>query len=320
MVTLTPTGIDDTAAIQAALATDRIVRLSEGEFFASGDLVISQQAAKFRGEGEGATKLTITTPNKPGIQLAPFLNDVEISGMTISRNVPAVTGGFGIDCTQVSCNFAHFHDLKIEHQFIGMGLGPTGWSQIANIFISRSVWDGLYMANTSFMGTLQWTLRHVLSQMNGGRGVLVITKPGPVAVTMGTWYDVNTFANSGCGAAFVGSAAVPLHGVRIRSAFLGQDGNHELYFDTFGDLHQVSDVFLELAGTGLTGPTHSTPASNVGFGLFMTANNGGLHAVNLRADNNSAGSFKLMNAQQRLRESVDTAGALVNVAGPTTIA
>lgn len=320
MITLIPTGIDDTPAIQAALATEKVTRLGEGEFFASGDLVISQQAAKFRGEGEGATKLTFTTPDRPGIQLAPFLNDVEISGMTIGRNVPAVSGAFGIDCTQVSCNFAHFHDLAIWDQFIGMGLGPTGWSQVENVFINKSVWDGLYMTNTAAMGTLQWSLRHVLSQRNGSRGFFVLTQPGPVGVTMGSWDDIATFANSGCGAAFVGSVAVPLHGVRIRSGFLGQDGNHELYFDTHAGLHVIANVFVEMAGTGPTGPAYNTPASNVGYGVFMSPNNGGLHAVNIRASNNSQGSFRLRTADQRIRESVNHAGDLVNSAGPATIA
>jgi hypothetical protein len=319
MITLTPTGIDDTAQLQAALATHRIVRLGEGDFLATGDLVISQQRAKFISD-DGAT-LTFTTPDRPGITLAGWLNEIEIAGINLGRNVPAAPGAHGIDCGGVSCNYAYLHDMKVRDQHIGMNLGCTGWSHVERIVIERSVTDGLRMSNGMPNGTLQWQLDDVYSAQNGNRGFLVVTLPGGAAqVTLGEWSKITTWANTGCGAAFVGRPDVPLHGVRIagKRSFLGGDGNHELFFDTYGDLHAISEIFVELAGKRTTGPTLSTPASGVGFGIFMSANNAGLHGVNIRASNNSSGSFKLSNAQQRIRESVDSAGQLLNCAGPGT--
>jgi hypothetical protein len=320
MITLTPCGGDDTLAIQTALATERVVRLGEGDFLATGDLVISKQRAKLISD-DGAT-LTFTTPDRPGIQLAGYLNEVEIAGINLGRNVPALPGAYGIDCGSVSCNYAYLHDLKIRDQHIGMNLGVTGWSHVERIIIERSVTDGLRMSNGMPSGTLQWQIDDVYSAQNGNRGFLVVTLPGSPQVTLGEWSKITTWANTGCGAAFVGSPDVPLHGVRIsgKRSFLGGDGNHELYFDTYGDMHAISEIFVELAGKRTTGPTLSTPASGFGYGVFMSPNNGGLHGVNIRASNNSQGSFRLRTADQRIRESVNHAGDLVNSAGPATIA
>jgi hypothetical protein len=341
MITLTPTGIDDTAQLQAALATHRIVRLGEGDFLATGDLVISHQRGKLVSD-DGAT-LTFTTPDRPGISLAGWLEEVEIAGLTLNRNVPAVSGGIGINCGSVSCNNAHFHNLKIRDQHVGMNLGVTGWSHVEHIVIERCVSDGLRMVNGMPSGTLQWQLDDILSQINGGRGFVVIAVPGSTQITLGNWSKVATFANSGCGAAFAGLSTVPIHGVRIHDAFFGSDGNHELLFDTFGGLHELTKVFCELAGRGLTGPTLSTPVSGVGHGIYYSANNAGLTviggrlagnsqrglhadvsdpllAIGLTAQGNLVGSFSLGGANQMLRECRNNAGALVNVAGPTTIA
>lgn len=341
MITLTPSGSDDTAAIQAALATHRIVRLGEGDFLATGNLVISQQRGKLVSD-DGAT-LTFTTPNQPGITLAGWLDEVEIGGFNIGRSVPAVSGGVGIGCAGVSCNNVLIRDMKIREQHIGLSLGVTAWSHVEHIVIEQCVSDGLRITNGMPSGTLQWQINDVLSQKNGGRGFFVFTQAGSAQCTMGNWSKVSTWANSGCGAAFVGLASVPLHGVRIHDAFFGSDGNHECLFDTFGGYHELSKIFCELAGRGLTGPTHSTPVSGVGHGIYYSANNNGLTIIGGRASGNSGrglhadvsdpllvigltsqanlgGSYYLGSSNQMLRECRDNAGSLVNVAGPVTVA
>lgn len=317
MITLTPSGSDDTAAIQAALATDRVVRL-EGDFLATGDLMITQQGARLKSD-DGAT-ITFTTSDRPGITFSGYLDEVEIAGLTLGRNTPAVPGASGIECAGVSCNNAYLHDLKIRDQYIGMNLGVTAWSHVEKIVIDRSISDGLRMVNGMPSGTLQWQVDDALCQRNGGCGLQVIAIPGSTQITLGRWSRIATWANSGSGAAFRGRSDVPLHGVRINDAFLGEDGDDEIYFDTFGGLHVLDNVFVELAGKRTTGPSLSTPASNAGYGVFMTANNDDLHGVNVRAKGNSQGSFKLVNATQHIREGRNNAGALVNSAGPATIA
>jgi hypothetical protein len=341
MITLTPTGIDDTAQLQAALAAHRIVRLGEGDFLATGDLVISHQRGKLVSD-DGAT-LTFTTPDRPGITLAGWLDEVEVGGFNIGRSVPAVAGADGFRCAGVSCNNVLLHDIKVRNQHIGMNLGVTAWSHVEHIVIEECVSDGLRLTNGMPSGTLQWQLDDVLSQKNGGRGFFVFTQPGSVQCTMGNWSKVSTWANSGCGAAFVGSATVPLHGVRVHDAFFGSDGNHECMFDTFGGHHELTKIFCELAGRGLTGPTLSTPVSGVGHGLYYSANNTGLTIIGGRATGNSGrglhadasdpllcvgmtaqgnlgGSYYLGSANQMLRECRNNAGALVNVAGPVIVA
>lgn len=343
MITLTPSGGDDTAQIQAALASEKIVRLSEGAFFATGSLAISQQATKLRGEGETATTLTITTPDQPGLVFSTWLSDIEIGGFTLDRSATAVDGANGIFAAEFPCNRVRLHDLRIRHHFNGLCLGTTAWSQVENVITERNQYDGLSMRNYPSDGAMQWGLRHVLSQFNASRGFFVQTVPGPAGGIMGAWDDVATFANSGVGVAFVGSEECPLFDIRIRSGFFGGDGNHELFLDTYGGQHLLSDVFVELAGKKPTGPAYDTPPSGKGHGILVTANNGtiqmanvrssansqrGLHAaaggllhvVGMTAQSNAGGSYRLGSADQMLRECRDNAGALVNAAGPTTIA
>jgi hypothetical protein len=129
--------------------------------------------------------------------------------------------------------------------------------------------------------------------MNGAQGYLVQTQVGPAQMTVGTFKNCATFANSGVGMGFLGSVGVPLQGVRVIGGFIGEDGNHEIYMDTYGDQHLIEGVFLELAGTRTTGPTLSTPASGVGSGLTVTSNNGGIQITGVHANGNAEDGFFL---------------------------
>lgn len=340
MTVLAPTGHDDTAMLLDALENGKVIRLSDGVFRMGGGILLDRQGIKLRGEGPGATELQFTTPDST-IRFAPYLSDTEISGLSITRSVPPAVGGNGITTHGVSCNHALLRDLKITGHHIGLALGPTGWSEVDNVIVAKCVSDGVQLVNTDFLGTLQWSFRRVLSQFNAGRGFMVSALQGPSHVTLGTWYDVATFANSGCGVAVVGQQAIGVHGLRINGAFIGGDGNHELFLDSHGGQHVIAGLFTELAGRGPTGPGYDTPASGIGSGFVVTANNGSVKATNCRASGNSQRGFSiaagpqflgvglssdgnllpdyvLCGPKQHVRDSWDGVG-LVNLVGPASI-
>lgn len=262
---------DDTAAIQAALNANTVVDLPEGTAIIS-SLSIVKNGQVLRGKGRHATTLIVNDATSNGISINPYLTGVEVCSMTISRSVPAVSGS-GLTTLAGTTSQANIHDILSTGHFRGFSLGSTDWSVFRDNIAEKNVWDGIYGTNAASLGNWQWSLIHNLSQMNGARGLLVESSPGPGQLTMGTITQLDTFANSGVDVAFVGTASVPIWGVRMTGCFNGASGNHTLYFDTYGGLHKIADFFVELTGREWTGPTLSTPPSNTGNGVFVSANN-----------------------------------------------
>lgn len=284
---------NDTAAFTAALLAVKSLRLPVGDCRIAGGLVISLDGMKLRGEGTTASKITVTTAGSAAISINGGLSNVEISGFTLTRSVTATSGGDGIRSAGVSIGQSTIRDMVVEKHYQGLNLGVTDWSSIVNVVVQKNVYDGIVLSNHASDGQLQWSLDGVLMQMNGNRGMLVSSVAGPSGVTLGTWRNIATFANNSFGIAVSGLAGTPINGVRIYGAFIGQDGNSELYLNTYGGQHLVADTFLELAGTGTTGPTLSTAASNVGSGLEVTANNVDVQITNSHANGNSLDGFYL---------------------------
>jgi hypothetical protein len=168
---------------------------------------------------------------------------------------------------------AAVRDVVIDGHFVGAFLSATDYSDLENAIIEKNLSHGVQMVNTAGMGALQWYLNNVLTQKNGGIGFVVGSVAGPAAVALGTWTGVRTYANSSYGVAVFGSAAVPINGLRLVGAFLGEDANDEVYLDSYGGLHIIQPEIIELTGRTPTGPTLATAASNVGTGVNITGNN-----------------------------------------------
>lgn len=284
---------DDTAAIQAAAAAKKVVYLPTGTYKVSGTITISQDGASWCGDGTNATIITSSSATLPIFSVNAGLSGVTIESMQLTRSVTATTGGDGIKTTGGSIGKALLRDLLIRNQNNGLALGPTDWSEVDKVTCENNQNIGFYVTNTATDGACQWSFDTCLAQMNGAQGYLVQTQAGPAQMTVGTFKNCATFANSGVGMGFLGSAGVPLQGVRILGGFIGEDGNHEIYLDTYGDQHLIDGVFLELAGTRTTGPTLSTSASGVGCGLTVTANNTGVQITSVHANGNSQDGFFL---------------------------
>jgi hypothetical protein len=112
-------------------------------------------------------------------------------------------------------------------------------------------------------------------------------------MTIGTMKNCATFANGMVGVGFVGLSGVPIQGVRMVGGFFGEDANHIIYLDTYGDQHMLTGVIAELAGRRTTGRTLATAASGVGSGVHVTANNGGVQLNACHSDSNSYSGYDL---------------------------
>lgn len=292
-------GVDATTAFQAAGASGHGVIVESGTYKISGTVPITTNTYLI-GVGQASTTVTSTSTNAPMFTLANGVNHAGISGMTLTRSVTAVLFGEGIvtasngafdDVEQIT-----FTDLDIKNQWYGMVLGPTNWSLVRDVILEHNLADGLTMLNTtgnSSVGSnpLQWTLDHVLSQFNAGRGFSVAgvaeTKSPAPPISIGEWKNISTFANNGVGIGVFGAPTVPIWGVRLGSnSFIGGDGSTEIYLDTWGGNHLI-EADIELAGTGPTGPGcpgACTPPTNIGYGIFVTGANTG---VNIKANVNA---------------------------------
>ena len=62
--------------------------------------------------------------------------------------------------------------------------------------------------------------------------------------------------------------------MRIHGGFLGQDGGDEILLDTYGSAtHSIESTEIELAGLSACGVDLSYPATLIGRGITVTANN-----------------------------------------------
>lgn len=264
---------DDTAAINSAVSAGAWF-FPPGTYNISSPITLASDNTKIIGSGIGKTIIRHTGTNTACFSLNNGLSRCEISRMTITRSANAVSGGNGISAI-VSCSNCSISDLFINNQYNGVHLGVTDFSTFRDSIITLCKNDGVVMSNVpgNTNGACQWSLINVLSAQNASRGFLFLSYTGPAQCTLGTWINIATFANSGVGVAVVGSSGVPVHGVRMLNSFVGEDGSHEIFLDTYGGLHRIQNCFVELAGKSPTGPTLTTPASGIGSGITITENN-----------------------------------------------
>lgn len=261
---------DDTAAIAAALATGYNIYFPAGTYLTTSAVTISGVGQQMIGAGRGNTTININSATASGIVIANGEQSFAIRGITVTRSGSPVAGAYGINAL-ASCSQSTISDVLTQRHYIGIGLGPTDYSLCENSFSQQNVSHGVYLVNSATNGALQWQLNNVSSQENGGWGFQAQAATGVDSITMGTWTALASFSNTLGGASFLGLSGANINDVRILGGFFGQDGNDEIYLDTYGSFNTIRDVFTELPGTGPTGPTLTTAASNIGGGIVTTA-------------------------------------------------
>ena len=265
---------DDRAAIQAALNSGAmLVRMSAGsKCRISGTLAMSTVGQSLVGENENTTWITCTVNNVPAITIETGMTGNSIKGITVSRVGGAIAGGDGIKMLGTG-EHVRFENLILEKHATGLIISTTDIGYVENVLSQKNELDGIYQTNVSTYGPSQWKFRNVLCGQNGRDGIRVESVNGPGGLIVGTWTGVETFANSGFGFNFIGTATTPIFDIRINQAFVGSDNVGGVRLDTYGGNHRINGLFIERAGLDSTGPTLSTPGSNNSDGLNITLNN-----------------------------------------------
>jgi hypothetical protein len=264
---------DDTTAFKAALATGWNVFVPAGDCRISSAVHISTDGQCLYGAGPFASIITTTSASASSVIVDAGKSGWCVESLSFIKSAVA-TGGYAVDA-MASSDQAHIRNIYVRGHYRGVGLGPTGYSTFADSWVEKCLDHGVMLTNTAGSGTLQWQLVNVGAQKNAGSGFLVRAQNiGPSHITMGTWTNIATYANSGPGAAFLGHASIPINGIRFIGGFLGEDGADELYLDTHGEGHAFGNLYAELSGQSVTGPAMGTPPSKVGNGILLTTNNG----------------------------------------------
>jgi len=294
---------DDTAAFTAIAAANPIWALPPNAtcVISSAVTLSSTQGMGIVGWGEQSSIIKVNSTSAKGIIVPAFASNPLLYGFSITRVGTAASGATGLDLSG-GVNGGRLERIFVEKHFNGIVLGPTDSGGIRDVISQKNQNHGFLFNNSATSGSMQWQLDNCGSYQNAGDGFVVASGvAGPSGITMGEWRSVQTFANTGPGIAFLGSASIPIQGVRLRQAFVGQDNSHEIYFDTYNTgagPHYVESPYAELAGTSSTGPTLATAATNTGSGIFITANNGPIQVNNPSIFGNSADgiSFSATNA------------------------
>lgn len=265
---------DDTAAVNAALASG-----AKAVYFPYGDCVVSAlnvtvNNSKLIGSGRRQSRFLVQSANLPAISVTGGLTGVELSNFSISRQAVAVSGGDGIQWL-ASNSQGLISNILVENCWRGFALGPTDYAKVIQCIAQQNYSYGFHITNVGVGGACQWSLDQCLSQTNNNHGMFIDSSTGTSGgLSLGEISQFSTFANAGKGIVAIGSAANPINGLRILGGFAGQDADDELYLDTFGGQHKIIGIELELAGTTATGRSLTIPASNIGHGMSVTANNG----------------------------------------------
>lgn len=107
-----------------------------------------------------------------------------------------------------------------------------------------------------------------------GSATSSITVSRVLNTSMGDWHDVSSYGSKLGDVRFKGRAVNKMQAIRWSGGFVGESGSHGVLVDTYNSSpHKFVSVTAELAGIGSCGRNNSTPATGVGNGFNITANN-----------------------------------------------
>lgn len=293
-----PTGVaNSSTAINNALANSSGVcaYAPTGTFLAS-NIAITTNGGCLIGIDINATIIKNPNASSPTITVANGLSGVHLSSFQLNRAVTATSGGDGIQWALTGISDGFLDNIWSRNNYIGFNLGPTALSWGYNLRAEQSITYGVLQTNNATSGGNQWTMNNVYVGNNGADGYSMRCDASAVAgMGTGNMTNIYSFANTGHGFSAVGTSSCAINSVRMFQFFLGQDGASELYLDTHGTNHQLSNGQVELAGTGSTGPSSSTSPSGVGHGIETTITNTNVIIAGVVSNGMSQSGFALGN-------------------------
>lgn len=281
-----------TTAINNAIASGKNISIEgRGTYLTNGGHTMNNNNQSFVGQGRSSHTFMVNNASTPFMTVTATVG-VTLGNFSVDRSSTATSGGDGIRIPN-QIELTKLHDIFINRQFVGLAVGPTSEGLIDRVVATNCRSHGITLSGTSAYPTLQWILDTVGAGTCLGDGIRAssLSAASGSSTSVGTWRNCYTFANVGYGVSFLGSSTRPMHGVRLSNCFFGEDGNTEVYLDTYGGQHVLNGVFVELCGIGPTGPGRTTPASNVGSGCQVTANNTDVMFTGCHANGNALDGY-----------------------------
>lgn len=274
---------DASSAIQAAIdyaaTTGKQVYIPAGTYKVGTALEVKGNGTCLVGDGWLSTILKSPNAGNDIITFAGGISSVQVIGIGLDRAVTPNTGVAGLRTPENSWIDCTLRDIWSRRSAIGFVLGATAYGKGFNLRAELNTEHGFHQTAGDVATSPQWYLNGIYSGSNGGDGYLITTDAASVAAAAcGEITDLQIYGNSGRGFAAIGTAAAPIQSIRLKNKiFIGQDGSHSIYLDTYGTNHELQGLHLEETGTTTTGPTQSDAASWEGHGLMITANNNTVH-------------------------------------------
>jgi hypothetical protein len=253
--------------------TRGFVFISAGIFRLSGSISLGGSGVGIRGVSQNASILKNTSAANATIIITSGSNNITLQDLTLDRTAVATAGGDGIQFGITSGAEGFVFRIYSKNNYIGISLGGAGYSLCQDCFCEKNINDGVRMTNSNALSGMQWYCSNILCQLNGGAGFRIFSIATTGSAGTGSLIGLRSFGNSLQGFIATGSALCPVQSIRIEDGFFGQDGGDEIYLDTYGVNHYISTCFIELGGTGTTGPAYTTPATGASYGINLTANN-----------------------------------------------
>jgi len=276
---------DASSAIQAAIdyaaTTGKQVYIPAGTYKVGTALEVKGNGTSLIGDGPLATILKSPNASNPIITFANGISNIKVRRLELTRAVTATVGGDGLSTPTDAYTDCILEEIWSRNNYNGFALGATAYAKGRLLRSENNISHGFFLTNSLAANGGQWYLSDIYSGNNGQNGFFAYSDPAAtVGFPIGELINFQCFGNSGKGFAAIGTPTCPIQSVRGAQWFLGQDGDDEVYLDTYGVNHVIDGLFIELPGTIPTGPTNSTPASNIGHGVNLTANNADVQLSN----------------------------------------
>jgi hypothetical protein len=265
------------AALTAVTASKEAVYAPAGTYLLSSQITVPS-GVEFFGDGIYSTILTSNSATN-GIILVPAgALGTTLRDFQVTRSVAATnTTASGVEFSRTGNGVEHCTAMRIlaQNQYEGFVFGPCAYGLSSELISQNNYSHGALQIASSTSGLLQWQHMHFLSQKNDGRSFFIDGRTYSGSITVGEIHQLKTFANT-LGMLVLGDANSSVNGVRLDLCFFGEDNGDLLTLDTFsGSEHSINDCQFELAGRSSTGRTLTTPATNDGAGINITATNSG---------------------------------------------
>jgi hypothetical protein len=275
-------GSDYTAAFNSALASANnvFVPANPAGYNISSPVTLNSRKTLI-GAGRGASKVVPITPGAHAFVIPNSGELITIQSLTIER--PTATGvtGNGIHHADGNtCDLITIRDVELRNNYNGAELGMTGYSVLTNVLSHHNVNHGfIFNGKGTGVAAVQWYLSQCNAGSNGGGGFVYFSSGTSGGNAMGSLTDCETYHNDKWGVAVLGNASCPFNGFRLDGGLFGEDLWDEVYIDSYGGLHTLRPVFVELAGRATGG--------SAACGVNISANNTSVSVAIGQANNNA---------------------------------